>query len=150
MSGSVWGNTKALIENLAKPETPEERQARLDREAEEKARREAQALDDAAQRLCNRVEEKCDNYSVGDLSSNYINDYQHEVSGSWTTAQIELAYTKWKALYSGRLDSLNVHKMGPAQKWTGDRDGKVQANFIRYVDTTRRRRINVHINWKAG
>lgn len=153
MSGSVWGNpskVEAMKQNLARPETEAERKERLQREAEEKARGDAQALNARAQELCNKVEKVCENPASGEVSSNYLDTYQHQVSGLWTSAEIELAFTKWKACYTGKLESLGVHKMGPDEKWTGDRDGKVQANFIRWVESDHKRKINVHINWKSG
>lgn len=136
----------------AKPkpaETPEQQAARLKAEAEKKAAEAAKALDERATTLCSLVEAQCGSAASGGISGNY-SAYQLQVKGEWTLAEIKLAFTKWKQIYvnAGTLESLNVHMMGPAAKWTGDRQGKSQANFIRLLQAGKTWSVNVHINHK--
>lgn len=140
----------AALANKPKPvETPEQTAARLEQEAQRKAAEAAKALNDRAVKLCAAVEEAIKGASGGGVSGNY-SAYQLSVKGEWTTDEITLAYDKWKAIYqkAGTLQSLNVHMMGPAQKWTGDRNGRWQANFIRRLQAGKDWMVNVHIDNK--
>lgn len=134
----------------AKPkptETPDEQAARLKAEADKKAAEAAKALDERATQLCQLVEAQCSSAASGGVSGNY-SAYQLQVKGTWTLAEIKLGYDKWKAIYvsAGTLSSLNVHMMGPAAKWTGNRQGQSQANFIRRLEAGKKWSLNVHIN----
>ncbi|MBR0666296.1 hypothetical protein GXW71_18185 [Roseomonas hellenica] len=137
----------ALVAQPKPAETPQQQAARLKAEAEKKSADAAKALDERAKTLCALVQAQCGSASSGGVSGNY-SAYQLEVKGEWTLAEIKLAFTKWKQIYvnAGTLESLNVHMMGPAAKWTGSRQGNSQANFIRLLQAGKTWSVNVHIN----
>jgi hypothetical protein len=64
---------------------------------------------------------------------------------------VNVAFTHWKAMYTQTEQvALNIHKLGPSKKYTGNRDGACQVNFIRYMASGTKARFNVHINVPAA
>ncbi|MFK5951118.1 MAG: hypothetical protein QM500_20375 [Methylococcales bacterium] len=80
----------------------------------------------------------------GVVSASYALDEQYTVSHTYSREVIAHAKLLWENEYK----SLGAHVMGPASKTTGDRDGIVQANFIRKMDTAKAYRFNVHVDVK--
>lgn len=152
MSGSsVWGSpggASSLISSLTTPLSQEQIRANMRAEAERKAREAAAALRRRAESLRDKVEQCI--ASGGNISGNYIQDDQYTVSGNWKTTEVTLAFDLWKSLYEanrrGSISTLRIHMMGPSAKYTGDRNGRVQANFIRNKGGGRKGRYNVHID----
>jgi hypothetical protein len=152
MSGSsVWGKpggSSSLLSSLTTPLSQEQVRANNRAEAERKAREAAAALRRRAESLRDKVEQCI--ASGGNISGNYIQDDQYTVSGSWKATEVMLAFDLWKSLYEARqrgsISALNIHMLGPSAKYTGNRNGKVQANFIRNKGGGRKGRYNVHIN----
>jgi len=150
MSG-VWGNANAvsaLKAAVSTPLTPEQIQAQAQAEAERKAREAAAALQKRAEDLRDKVEDCI--ASGGNISGNYIHDDQYTVASHWKTTEVALGFTLWKQLYEARqpgsVQTLNLHMMGPSAKYSGDRNGKVQANFIRDKGGAKKGRFNIHVN----
>lgn len=148
---SAWSTPHNLTQTLAQPMTQEQLEA--ERLLKEKRAREAQqlALSERAGQLCGRVERACETRSGG-VSSNYAQDEQYAVNGTWREDEILLAFELWKqgaeAKETGLSTALNMHKMGPKSKHTGNRGGVVQVNFIRKITKTSTGRMNVHIDVK--
>jgi len=138
----AWG--KPLV---VREQTEEEKQREIDLAAQRKRDEEALAINQAAQTLANKIE-KAISSRDGGQSSNYVGDEQYEVKGSYSTTVILLAFTKWKDNYSTtQITNLNIHMLGPSAKYTGGRNGRKQANFIRYISETQQKyRFNIHIN----
>ncbi|WP_170979359.1 hypothetical protein [Roseomonas sp. HF4] len=149
MSGA-WGNAGGVsaLKSTAAPLTPEQQQANRLAEAERKAREAAAALRKRAEDLRDKVE-GCIT-GGGNISSNYIYDDQFTVAGRWKTTEVTLAFDLWKQLHEARqrgsVVTLRIHMMGPSAKYSGGRDGQVQANFIRNKGGAKKGRYNVHIN----
>ena len=145
---SAWGKPGGLAAVMAPP-TPEQQQAQLAAEAKRKADDAARALRARAEALRSKVEQ-CIATGGGGISSNYVQDDQYTVSGYWTTNEATMAFDLWKQLYEsttpGSVIALQMHMMGPAAKYTGGRDGAIQANFIRLKETGKVGRYNVHID----
>lgn len=145
MSG--WGKPGGLAAVLA-PMTKEQQlaqaQAAKQREAEDAAR----ALRARAESLRDKVE-ACIS-SGGGISGNYIQDDQYTVAGNWTTNETTQAFALWKDFYEqrqkGSVKALHIHMMGPSAKYSGGRDGAIQANFIRDKGAGKQGRYNVHVN----
>ena len=150
MSGA-WGNASAvasLKSAVATPPSPQELAAQRQQEARRKAEQAAEALRRRAEDLRDKIEQCI--ASGGNISGNYVNDDQYTVGGRWKTTEVMLAYDLWKQLYEaqrrGSVKALHIHMMGPSAKYTGDRNGQVQANFIRNKGGGKKGRYNVHVN----
>jgi hypothetical protein len=147
----AWGAGKSanLITNLKTPKTQEQiQQDAKDAAARDKAKADA-ALNAAAEQLVNRVEAIIKQRSGG-VSSNYGSDEQYTVTDTYTREVVQLAFTKWLDIYHKKNEdqALHVHMMQPKAKLTGNRNGTVQANFIRKVVAQKDGRYNIHINIK--
>ena len=138
----AWG--KPLVTRKA---TLEEKKRALELAAKRKADEKTRAQNTAAESLANKVETAISERGGG-YSGNYSGDEQYSVKGTYETAVILLAFAKWTAKYPGQILSLNIHMLGPAPKYTGGRNGQLQANFIRLINNTSTHRFNVHINAK--
>lgn len=136
-----WGKPLVFRE-----QTPQEIEQQKLAEAQRKANERANALNYEAQQLANKVE-KCIETRNGGHSGNYIGDEQYEVNGKYSKAVITLAFQKWCAMYSStQVNSLNLHMLGPSPKYTGDRNGQRQANFLRFINPPKSYKFNIHIN----
>jgi hypothetical protein len=80
-------------------------------------------------------------------SANYAGDALFTAKGSYTANEINIAKTDWLALYANNV-AYNAHVMGPSPKYTGGRNGQIQADFIRKIETNGQGRYNVHVNQK--
>ncbi|MBR0658460.1 hypothetical protein [Neoroseomonas oryzicola] len=145
MSG--WGKPGGLAAVMAAPNA-QQQQAQLEAEAKRKVEEAARALRLRAEALRNKVEECIK--TGGGISGNYVQDDQYTAPGYWTTNETTMAFDLWKQLYEakapGSVVSLQIHMMGPSAKYTGGRNGAIQANFIRLKQTGKAGRYNVHID----
>ena len=143
MSGA-WG--KPLVQRET---TAEEAQAAAAAKAKAQADAAARALMASATRLKNAIEASFETRGGG-VSAKYGSDEQYSVKGTWSKAEAGQAFQLWKADYgAAQVTSLGIHKLGPTQKFTGDRDGAWQFNFIRNISATDKGRFNVHVNWNG-
>jgi len=133
-----------LPASVTAPTTPE--QAKQNEQAQRQKALDAanQALRATAQTICDQVD--ASRLTAGGYAATYPNDAQYALSKSYKTSEVMQAYELWKALYVGRIVSLQLHMMGPAPKLSGDRNGQVQANFIRNKDGGKKGRYNVHVD----
>lgn len=131
----AWGSP--LPASVTAKLTPEQEQ-QLKVDAENRAFRAT------AQKICNEVD-ACSR-KAGGFAASYPDDDQYSLDKAYKQTEVMAAYELWKQLYAGRIVSLNVHMMGPAPKITGDRNGQVQANFIRNKDGGKAGRYNVHVD----
>jgi len=131
---------------VARAQTPEEIQASAARAAEQKANKLAAAFNFEAKQLAGKVESAISSRGGG-VSGNYGADEQYEVGGIYGKAVINQAFEVWKqTYYVGKVHSLNIHKLGPSEKFTGGRDGKLQVNFLRLIVSGKAGKYNIHIN----
>jgi len=142
----AWGSGNVIADVTKQPPkvlTPEEIQKA---DAERKANEKLQVLNYAAQQLANKVE-KCFSGRGGGKSGNYGLDEQYEIKGQYSEGVISLAFEKWKSKYSANdVLQLQIHKLGPSKKYSGNRQGKLQVNFIRKIVASSGGRFNIHIN----
>ena len=135
---------------VKKPITPEQEKANLEDIARRKAEEAARALNQRASKLAADIETVIKT-KEGGVSSNYPGDLQYTVPGEWTEAEAVLAFTKWKenlnAAAKGSDVALNMHKLGPTLKTTGNRNWN-QFNFIRNRAVGTTNRFNVHADTK--
>ncbi|NMJ41005.1 hypothetical protein GWK16_07120 [Roseomonas sp. JC162] len=145
MSG--WGRPGGLAAVMAPP-TAQQQQAQADADAKRKADEAARALRARAEALRDKVEDCIK--TGGGISGNYVQDDQYTAPGYWTTTETTMAFELWKQLYEARtpgsIIALNIHMMGPSAKYTGDRNGAIQANFIRFKQAGKVGRYNIHID----
>lgn len=79
------------------------------------------------------------------ISASYPHTIQFGIRPLYTLAEIGQAKLLWNDEYS----DCKAYVTSPQAKFSGDRDGEVQVNFIRLKDSHSKFRFNVHVRVKG-
>jgi len=78
------------------------------------------------------------------ISARYPHTIQFGIDPLYTLAEIGQA----RSLWNDEFKDCRAYVTTPQAKYTGDRDGEVQVNFMRYKDPHSRFMFNVHVRVK--
>jgi hypothetical protein len=147
MVGNVWGKKPNIIPDV--PLTLEQQKEKEKQQLIEKIKAEKQQKANFIVQKVQSIVTGVSSKQAG-ISSNYVGDDQFTIKGTYTKEVFLLAKAAWLKIYEDNNTriSLNAHVLGPSEKHTGDREGTVQGNFIRKINTAGQGRFNVHVDIK--